>query len=232
MLAYSNPIITRTKFLEEIANHQEQDKIIRGAYWDWNEDRGCAIGCAFSSIANISDKLMVPDTRDNHRLLARYLGIDEELLRVEDFLFENISIERAKAWPLEFSSAIQERADTSRIVLLLVAAVLRNLYAPEHATTPELATMGRRIADGIDAEWTVGQWLYLRADFPETTDWNPPYRAVNYILAKLRGETFVRNDALSDFLYHMAYVRDGSEWMANALLVLLRDAPIGLAEAA
>jgi hypothetical protein len=228
MTAYSHPHITKAAFLAEIAKHQEQDKISRGTYWDWEAGRGCAIGCAFASIANITNGLMVPDTRDNHQLLSIYLAIDEDLLRAEDFLFEKLPEERAQQWPLEFSEAVPAGADTSSIVNRLIAAVMRGLYASAIDTPPEWGTIACRIADGIDAGWGVKEWLNLRTEFPDES-WSLPQRAVTYLLTKLRGGTFLKNDALQDFLLRVDYIDPGMVWTADTLLGLLRASPMGIA---
>lgn len=102
MKSYSTTI-TKEEFVKELEAHQKADDFIRGEYWNNETAKGCAVGCSLESISRIK-KLKF--ALDDHQLYETHLGIPEWLARLEDKIFENMSIERSKIWPVDFAKAI------------------------------------------------------------------------------------------------------------------------------
>lgn len=118
MLAYTKSI-TKEQFVNETKWHQQQDNFIKGTYEQ--DVKGCAVGCAIYSINKLRG---VNESRSNHSVYETYLGIPEWLARLEDLLFENLSLERSKTWPVEFAEAINEGADLDKIKVPFLTFVL------------------------------------------------------------------------------------------------------------
>ena len=102
--------ITKEAFVAEIRKHMEADNFIKGTYS--NGRKGCAVGCSLKSVNKLKNKRM---SVSNHKAYEQHLGIPEWLARLEDILFENLSLGRSKVWPLEFSEAINQGADLEKI---------------------------------------------------------------------------------------------------------------------
>ena len=90
MKAFRNDKAVKEKYLARVKNHAEADEIVKGIYWE--NGKGCAIGCTVHS--------------DNHNAFETELGIPEWIARCSDTLFEGMSNERSKKWPIEFLKAI------------------------------------------------------------------------------------------------------------------------------
>lgn len=97
--AFLNDPKIKTKYLSRVCAHAKADEIVRGIYWE--EDRGCAVGCTIHS--------------SNHNAYETELGIPEWLARVEDQLFEGVSMEYAKTWPVSFLKSINTGANLEKI---------------------------------------------------------------------------------------------------------------------
>lgn len=104
MLAFHNDPKIKEKYLLRVQAHRLADEIIKGQYWNKDEDgifRGCAVGCTLHS--------------NDHGAYESELGIPRILARLEDGIFENLSVDRAKIWPEEFLSAIKVGSDLSDV---------------------------------------------------------------------------------------------------------------------
>ena len=80
----------KTKYIQRLEEHYKQDEIIKGRYWE--NGKGCAVGCTVHS--------------GNHNCYETELGIPEWLARLEDTLFEEMSNNKAKEFPLKFLKSI------------------------------------------------------------------------------------------------------------------------------
>jgi hypothetical protein len=119
LLSYSKGI-TKKSFVAELRKHQKHDDFVRGSYW--NGEKGCAVGCSIKSIA-VLKKLDIRDFAQ-HQLFEAHLGIPEWLARVEDTLFEGMSLKRSKSWPVDFAKAIPEGVDLSPVQSKFAVIVL------------------------------------------------------------------------------------------------------------
>ncbi len=95
MLSFHNDPKIKAKYLKRVRMHQKADHLIRGEGWDGT--KGCAVGCTLEAY--------------NHSLYPLELGIPEWLARVEDRLFEGMSLEKSKTWPEVFLRSIKPGVD-------------------------------------------------------------------------------------------------------------------------
>lgn len=145
MLAYHNEPALKERTVAEMKLHREADQIVQGTYW--SDGRGCAVGC------------LTKDPTGGHEKYPTLWGIPEQLAYLEDTLFESLSVEASKDWPVRFLEAIPVGADLSRAWDKWQAWCLRDLLsiAGESALVVEImAVLFERASVGdepSDAEW-------------------------------------------------------------------------------
>ncbi len=145
LLAYHNDPALKERTVAEMKLHREADQIVQGMYWD--DGKGCAVGC------------MTHDPNGGHEKYPTLWGIPEQLAWLEDTLFESLSVEDSKEWPVRFLEAIPVGADLSRAWDKWQAWCLRDLLsiAGESASVVEImAVLFERASVGdepSDAEW-------------------------------------------------------------------------------
>src|SRR5258706_14596134 len=99
MLAYHNDPVVKAAILAQLQAHHDADQIVKGTYWEGG--KGCAVGCTVHS--------------SNHAEYEPRFGIPQVLARLEDRIFEGLSNELAKEWPMRFMSSVRPGADLSDI---------------------------------------------------------------------------------------------------------------------
>lgn len=104
MLAFHNDPKIKEKYIARVKAHADADEIVKGIYWE--NGKGCAVGCTIEG--------------SDHSKYETELGIPEILARLEDGLFEEMSNEDAKKFPLQFLEAIPVGADLSQVFTKLV----------------------------------------------------------------------------------------------------------------
>ena len=95
---HNKPSVKRT-YLSRVRVHAKADQIIHGTYWE--NGKGCAVGCTIHG--------------SEHSKYETELGIPRILAKLEDVLFERMANGHAKAFPLQFLSAIKVGADLSMV---------------------------------------------------------------------------------------------------------------------
>ena len=90
MLSFHNDIEVKNKYIDRIKNHMMMDNIIQGT--GWQNGKGCAVGCTLESY--------------DHSRYPVELGLPEWLARLEDSIFEGLSKEESKKWPILFLESI------------------------------------------------------------------------------------------------------------------------------
>ena len=86
----------KKQFLDRVHEHRDADRLVQG-YGYWSDGKGCAVGCT----------LELNDHENGlHRQYENQLGLPEWLAHLEDHLFENLPVEAAREWPVQFLSAI------------------------------------------------------------------------------------------------------------------------------
>jgi len=108
MLAFHNKQEIKDEYLARVRAHAAADEIIKGQYWQGG--RGCAVGCTIHSAV--------------HKDYEDLLGIPVRLAYLEDRLFENLPLEKAKLWPELFLSSIEVGADLSLVFSKFIVRVL------------------------------------------------------------------------------------------------------------
>jgi hypothetical protein len=117
MLSFHNKQSIKTKYLKRVHLHRVADEIVKGKYWE--EGKGCAVGCTIHS--------------SDHNSYEKELGIPEWLARVEDTLFEGMSLEAAKAWPEKFLKEIPLGVDLNQIKVPFTVYILESARESMHA---------------------------------------------------------------------------------------------------
>ncbi len=90
MLTYNNDPELKAKLIKQLQDHYDADEIIKGQYWE--NGKGCAVGCTLHS--------------SNHEEGEKKLGWPAWLLHLEDKLFEGMSNDKAKEFPLDIAKSI------------------------------------------------------------------------------------------------------------------------------
>ena len=110
LIAFHGDEKIKRKYLARVKSHRDADEIIKGQYWQ--EGRGCAVGCTLHS--------------KNHSAYEDELGIPMVLARLEDRIFEGMSNETAKDFPIRFLESIQVGADLSMVTYKFMHWLLVN----------------------------------------------------------------------------------------------------------
>jgi hypothetical protein len=119
MKAYSKGI-TKTQFVKEMKLHAKLDNFLKGTY---NKgEKGCAVGCSIKSINKLRN---ITVDCSSHKAYETYLGIPEWLALLEDRLFERVSLEYSKSWPVRFSEAVNTGADLDKIKIPFIVYILK-----------------------------------------------------------------------------------------------------------
>lgn len=131
-------IITKKEFVKELKKHQKADAFLQGTYESTvdGEFKGCAVGCSLKSIAQATN---VTVKFNDHTAYPKLLGIPTWLAKVEDRIFEGLSVKDSKTWPVEFAAAIPENVDLDKIKgPFLIMVLERALTKINHKKNPEV----------------------------------------------------------------------------------------------
>jgi hypothetical protein len=123
-VSFHNDQFIKDKYVARVKAHKEADEIIQN-YGYWKNGKGCAVGCSVHG--------------SNHKDYETELGIPEWLARVEDRIFEGLSTDRSKSWPLEFLEAIPIGKDLNKIEAPFVIFILESTLANfDHKKYPDI----------------------------------------------------------------------------------------------
>ena len=191
--------ISKKDFVKELKNHQKLDAFIKGKY-DSGDGKGCAVGCSLMSVAKINNEHFA---KDNHSLYEKYLGIPEWLARVEDTIFEGVSLKRSKTWPVEFAQAIPIGVDLESIKSKLMIVVMkRNLKNFDHDKYPQV----KSAIDNVIKLWK-------RKDIG-SQDW----QETAYAADAARYAAYAAAGNAADVARYAAYAADVDRYAADAEL--------------
>jgi hypothetical protein len=149
MRAFTNTQVTKPQLVASLEGHAAADRIVKGAYWEDNQ--GCAVGCSIHDFR--------PGSEDVHGLYPELFGIPESLARLEDRIFEELPVDKARQWPLRFARAVQSGSDLSRVTpgfLYRVLARRRDAVKVLPDITEELRTQVVSAIEGVLA--VVEKW--------------------------------------------------------------------------
>ena len=96
--------------VEEVHKHQKADEIIQGTYE--TDGKYCAVGCAIQSL---NARLGKTYSHSDHGALETEFGVPRILWRLEDRIFEGLTKEEARLFPLKFAESIPVGADLSLV---------------------------------------------------------------------------------------------------------------------
>jgi hypothetical protein len=99
LIAFHGDAAIKTKYVERVKAHQAADEITQGFYWE--NGKGCAVGCTIEG--------------SQHARYETELGIPRIIARLEDRIFEGLTDEEAKKFPLKFLQAIKPGANLSMV---------------------------------------------------------------------------------------------------------------------
>ena len=110
----------KDKLISILEAHAAADNIIQGSYWNKGNGKGCAVGCT------LHDYGVDPGDHSQYETL---FGIPRVLARLEDTIFEGLSVETSKQWPLRFVNAVPVDTDISNCFPKFMMFILTD---PEH----------------------------------------------------------------------------------------------------
>ena len=190
MRAFHNDPKIKDKYMTRLQAHYDADEIIQGVYWE--HGKGRAVGCAIHS--------------NDHFAYETELGIPEALARLQDCVFEGLTLEKAKEFPIEFLGSVNVGSDLSLVVDKFLHWLLVDV---EHGVI--------QYSDDKQAVQNVAD-LYQRKIDGETTDtseWRAAAGAAYYAgagyAAACAGAAAAYNAALED-----AYDADAAARAADA----------------
>ena len=144
---HGDPTI-KAKYLARVEGHMAADELVKGATGE--EGKGCAVWCTLDAY--------------QHSRYPVELGIPEWLARVEDTLFEGMTLAKSKTWPRDFLQACATGADLETAKAPFMVVVLRSTLANfDHDKFPQvLAAVNGTIAlwsrDDIGSEdWSAAR---------------------------------------------------------------------------
>lgn len=140
--AFHNDAALKEATLAELREHRRLDQIVQGFYWE--DSKGCAVGC------------MTHDPDGGHRLYPEKWGIPVELAYLEDRLFECLTVNDAKEWPLRFIGSIPVGADLTLVWSQWCVWMLRHLCRCEDVAVEAVAALYERHITGD--ELSPEQW--------------------------------------------------------------------------
>jgi len=116
MKAFHNDPAVKEKYLTRLKAHAAADEFVKGTYWQ--NGKGCAVGCTIHGY--------------DHQAYELELGLPVWLAHLEDALFERMSNEKAKQFPIRFLSAIRVGANVEPVKWKFASSVLtENIHRVE-----------------------------------------------------------------------------------------------------
>ncbi len=123
MISFHGDPKIKAKYLKRIRAHIKADHLIRGEGWDGT--KGCAVGCTLEKY--------------DHKAYEVELGIPEWLARVEDALFENMTLKKSYTWPELFLKSINPGVNLEPVKAKFLIMVLESaLTSFDHAKFPNV----------------------------------------------------------------------------------------------
>ena len=113
--------ISKEDFVNEMKMHQSADHFLKGTYDDG--EKACSVGCALKSVAKLKG---ISLEFNEHKEFENHLGIPEWMARLNDTIFEGVSLERSKLWPVEFAEAVNEGSDLDKVKTPFLIFILKN----------------------------------------------------------------------------------------------------------
>jgi hypothetical protein len=139
MLSYHNDLSVKIKYVDRMKDHIAADELIRGTGFDYEQNKGCAVGCTLNNY--------------QHSQYPIELGIPEWLARLEDSLFEGMSLEKSKTFPLEFLEAIEIGVDLEKVKVPFLIFILKSVLDTfDHDKFPDVLQSINTVIDLYEKE--------------------------------------------------------------------------------
>lgn len=195
--------ITKDELLKELKWHQEQDNFVRGKYFE--NGKGCAVGCSLETLNRTKGINLI---FSDHSQYPIHLGIPEWLARVEDEIFEGVSVERSKTWALEFIEAINPGSNLEKIKASFSIFILKsNLNNFNHNTN-------------LDVVKVINTCIKLWEKYPEVplTAWSAAKSAARAAAADCKSESAI--NAASSAAWSVEFAATSDAWSADINAVM------------
>lgn len=123
-LSYHNDANLKKLVIDEMNNHQKQDRLIKGTYgvYESGTFKGCAIACAINSVNKVLGKNY--DTK-SHEALSESIGIPLWLSKVQDSFFECLPNEYCDQFAIDFLESIPVGVDLEPVRWNLCTSLLK-----------------------------------------------------------------------------------------------------------
>ncbi len=190
----------KSALVAEIRKHREQDQVVQGSYGEdsTGKFRGCAVGCAIHSLADINGTFLFTD---DHGIYERELGIPRILAELQDVIHEGLSDESFPTWPERFMEAVPTETDLSLVFPKFVLWFLTDeKYGISNYATGTIHQVAVEEASGLFSAIVAGEHIPLhfwrdcaevarRVRSCASNDKTTPTRAVSQILSAYNGSS-------------------------------------------
>lgn len=144
----------KDKYMARVKDHMVADEIIKGTGFDSEDNRGCAVGCTLHNYS--------------HFAYEEELGIPFTIAILEDNIFESLSHENSKSFPLEFLDAVNVGSDLSFVynkMQIFNLQILREKIKGDcnKKNCDYLISLHQKTIDGIKTEEHSWRKIYNRA---------------------------------------------------------------------
>ena len=148
MLSFFGEPCLKEAVVARVREHQRLDQIAQQIYWDGQ--KGCAIGCVLHS--------------GEHMNFERQLGLPVFLAYMDEYIFESLSVNESKAWPLRFIEAVPVGVDLELVFPRFMHWLLTDPQGMRQYANREtivvidrLATMYARQIEGLPFDVTAAR---------------------------------------------------------------------------
>lgn len=116
-------IMSKEELLNELKEHQRLDNFVQGQYFE--NGKGCFIGCSLESLGR---KKGIRVDHSDHLAYEAYFELPEWFARLQDRIFEGLSIEEAKKWSVRCTEAINVGSDLNKIKNSFLIKVIESTF--------------------------------------------------------------------------------------------------------
>ena len=229
LIAFNNDPKLKAGLVREINKHRVQDRLVNGTYGKLSQGqafKGCAVGCSIRSYCLLTKESLETGNHSNYEKF----GIPQLLARLEDGIFEGLSRQDSKEWPVLFMSSIPVGADLPGVWPKFVQWLLVD---PVHGVIRYAKTDAQKKAIQRVADLYAMSSKATKDEFREAARaCRNAYAADAAADAADAAYAAYAADAAADAAYaaYAAYAADARQkarrFQAEKLLELLRAAPV------